>query len=376
MRLLLFVILLLIPLTAAAKGPNGFALQWQYPTGDALPQGIVKDAHRPYLYVAAKTGGLLVLDVSDAHKASAVATVPIGSLSGLDAMKVVQAGDYLYLALGDLFDARGQKAGVAIVDISNPRKPAVTSLRVTDQKLHGSADILVSGDYAYLAAMDKGVFIFDISNKANIQLVSSILPDPDFPRRNPGSVQRPNARGLALRGNALFVADDAGGLRAIDVSDKARPRENGRYINTAMMRKQQAYNNLVLHGNLAYVAVDYCGLEVVDISDIGNMRQVGWYNPWRCDAVTNIWFNSGGHTNQLALDPQRPIVYVSGGDSELLAVDVSNPAEPRLAATYGGAKDGFGTWGLAAQGPDIYLAYMKAMMPFRGIWSGIRALTH
>ena len=376
MRLIIFIVSLLVSFAVEAKSVDAFSPQWEYSTGNALPQAIVKDSGRPYLYVAAKSGGLLVLDISAPGKPEAAASIPVDHLSGLHAMKVTQAGDYLYLALGDFFDTTGQKAGIAIIDVRNPRVPVVVSVRVTDRKLHGAADILVSGNYAYLATMEYGISIFDVADKKDIKFVSSFVPDPDDPRKNAGGMQRPNARGLALRGDMLFVAYDAGGVRAIDVSDKTHPHEISRYINSSMVRKQQAYNNMVLSGNTMYVAVDYCGLEIVDISDIQNMKQIGWFNPWHCDALLSLWFNSNGHTNQLALDHQQPFVYLSGGDSDLLVVDVSNPAVPRLAAMYGSLKDGLGTWGMTVDGQDIYLAYIKAFMPFRGTWSGIRAIRH
>jgi hypothetical protein len=147
----------------------------------------------------------------------------------------------------------------------------------------GSASVLVDGDYAYLGAMDEGVFIFEFSDVRDIHLLGTIQPDVDFPKPDPNRIQHPNARGMAIHGETLLVAYDAGGLRVVDVSDKKRPREIGRYINTRMLGKQQAYNNVVLEWPTAYVALDYCGLEVLDVRDPTAIRQVGWWNPWlRC----------------------------------------------------------------------------------------------
>ena len=69
-------------------------------------------------------------------------------------------------------------------------------------------------------------------------------------------MQHPNARGLAIEENLLFVAYDSGGIRVIDVADKAKPREIARYINAAVGNKQQAYNNIVIRGRLAYAGFD------------------------------------------------------------------------------------------------------------------------
>ena len=148
---------------------------------------------------------------------------------------------------------------------------------------------------------------FDVANSSSIRHLSTFQPDVDSPRKNPGLIQHPNACGLAIRGRLLFVANDAGGLRVLDMKDRTQPREIGRYINAAMARKQQAYNNIVIQGDRAYIAIDYAGLEIVDISNHRNIRQLGWWNPWDAHTLKNLWFNSPGHTNQLKLDASRNV---------------------------------------------------------------------
>ncbi|MGA8990152.1 MAG: hypothetical protein WB500_07190 [Rhodoplanes sp.] len=350
---------------------------WDFPTTSALPQSLVADRNgKSYLYLAQKDGGLVVLDLAQgAGGPKAVAQLPIRAFGGLHAMNLVQDGDRLFVALGDLFAATGSKAGLAIIDVSQPAQPRVMSVWTSATTLKGSAVVLVSGRYAYLGAMRAGVFIFDVSNPRAIVPVASILPDVNFPRPNPNRVQHPNARGLAIKGDLLFVAYDSGGIRVIDVADKAKPREIARYINAAIRNKQQAYNNIVINGRLAYAAVDYCGLEILDIGNPQAIRQTGWWNPWHCETMSNNWFNSPGHTNQLVLDANRQLVFLSAGDSELLAVDVKNPARPELASHFGAPKDGRGTWGLAVTDRNVFLTYIKALIPFRGGWAGVTALS-
>jgi hypothetical protein len=217
---------------------------WDFPTTSSLPQSLVADrTGKPYLYIAQKDGGLVVLDLAQgAGGPMAAAQLPIRAFGGLHAMNLVQEGDRLFVALGDLFAATGSKAVLAIIDVSQPTQPRVMSLWTSATTLKGSVVVLVSGHYAYLGAMRAGVFIFDVSNPRAIVPVASILPDVSFPRRNPNSVQHPNARGLAIKGDLLFVAHDSGGIRVIDVADKAKPREIARYINGAIRNKQQAYN--------------------------------------------------------------------------------------------------------------------------------------
>ena len=363
-------------LVQEARTVSELALVWEYATPKEFPQGIVCDKlGRPLLHVAMKNGGLLILDTGTKDgQPRPLAKLGLEHFRDLQVMHLTQAGEYLYLALGEFFGERGAPAGLAIVNVKNPRQPKVLAVWRSDAVLKGSAIVVVGGGHAYLGAMKEGVMIFDVSRPEKIVHVSTFQPDIHFPRKNPGKVQHPNARGMELRGNLLYLCYDAGGVRVLDVSDKKKPREIGRYINAQMAHKQQAHNNIVLHKNLAYIAVDYAGLEIVDIGNPRDIRPVGWWNPWNAHAATNIWFNSPGHTNQIELDASKKLVYMSAGDSDLQVVDVSDPAHPRLAARYGSVKDKLGVWGLTMCGDRVYLAYVTAFIPFQSIWAGIKAV--
>lgn len=347
---------------------------WEHEFRGQLPQGLVVDGEgRPYLYVTLKSGGLAVLKLG-AGAPQEVARIPVAQFGKLDAMHLTQRGDRLYLALGDHFAAKGAHAGLAIVSVKNPAEPRVLGVWTSPQSHAGAAVVVVDEKHAYLGAMSEGVMVFDITKPEQIRHLTTFRPDVDFPRKNPNRIQHPNARGLALRENRLFVAYDAGGIRILDVSNPAKPKELGRYVNAAMGQKQQAYNNVVLDGDRLYAAIDYAGLEVLDVKLPGAIRQLGWWNPWKAETLQNLWVNSPGHTNQLMLDRKKQLVYLSAGDSELQVVDVSKPERPVLAAHYGDVKNDRGTWGLTL-GPDaVYLTYATAIVPFRSTWSGVVAV--
>ncbi len=349
-------------------------LQWQFSTGFQLPQAIVADeSNQKYLYVAQKSGGLLVLETKN-RLAKRIALIPKGQFKRMDAMNLVQQGRYLYVALGDFF-RRNAKAGLAIIDIQNPRRPRVSSVWKSMKNLHGSADVEVHRNYAYLATMEHGVFVFDISNKNRIKEINRIKLDRNFPKRNPNRIQEPNARGLAIRNNLLYVANDAGGLRVVDVSNKRNPREIVKHILRRPKLKQQAYNNIAINYPYAYIALDYCGMEVVNIRNPRRIRHISWWNPWRCETNKNNWFNSPGHTNQIIFDKRTNQVFMSSGDSELQVIDVSSPRNPRLQSSFGRPKNNKGVWGLTITNDNIYLAYIRTFVPFKGTWSGIKAIS-
>ncbi len=330
------LVVLGIATVAAGTRPRigAWHVQWEYPTRGRLPQATQPDnLGRPYLYVALKTGGVGVLDVRGRAPAR-VATVAARQLGRLDAMNLAQHGTTLFVALGDFFSARGSKTGLAALDVSDPARPRVRSSWISARVLQGSAAVVSDGRYAYLGAMGEGIVVLDVGDPDHVRRVATLALDPDFPRPHPSRTQRPNARGLALHGDRLVVADDAGGVRLVDVSEPARPREEARYVNTALGRKQQAYNDIAIDWPRLYTAVDYCGMEVLEVTPGGRIRQLGWWNPWTCQASSNVWLNSPGHTNQVAFDPAAREVYLSAGDSELQVVDVSDPAAPRLVRAY------------------------------------------
>lgn len=326
---------------------------------------------KPFLYVAMKTGGISILRLIEGGDPTETAKVPVKDLEGLDAMHCSQIGDRLYVALGDHFAFGGAPAGLAIIEVKNPAAPKVLGTWRTAKSQGGASMVVTDGKLAYLAAMRNGVTVLDVSKPAAIKEVSTFLPDVNFPLPNPKRAQHPNARGLALVGRRLYVANDAGGLRILDVADPARLRELGRYANAGMGAKQQAFNNIVVDGDTLYAAVDYAGIETLDIRDPARIKPLGWWNPWAAETLANLWVNSPGHVNQLELDRKRRLLYLSAGDAELQVLDVADPKFPKLVSQYGKAKDDRGAWGVALGSDTAYLAYIDALLPFRGTFSGV-----
>lgn len=350
--------------------------RWELGLSVGLPLSALVDSRSSsHLYVAAKEGGLRVLQLRGATPPVEVASLPIGVLGGHHATALAQQGSTLFVGLGDFFNGQGARAGVVGVDVSDPAQPRIRSRWVSPAVMSGVTAVLANGTRLFVAAKREGVLVFDISGVDSTPLLTTILPDPDFPKDNPGPTEYPNARGLAVDGARLYVANDAGGLRIIDISNLAAPVEIGRYVNPGVVNKPRAYNSVHVVGNRAYLAVDYCGLEIVDVTMTSNPRRVGWWNPWACDTPANTWFNSAGHTNQLVFDAARRLVYLSSGASQLVAVDVSDETRPVLALQFRAAATEQGAWGVAAGPSELYLTYITALLPFRGTWSGIRSIT-
>ena len=140
-----------------------------------------------------------------------------------------------------------------VVDVGDPTRPvAVGRTGVLPGVVRGVA---VSGAYAYVANWAGGLRVIDVSN-------------PSSPREV-GAYDTPgDALGVAVSGAYAYVA--AGSLRVVDVSNPASPREVGAYDTP-----RWAYG-VAVSGPYAYVAAG--SLRVVDVSNPASPREVGYYD--------------------------------------------------------------------------------------------------
>ncbi len=330
------------------------------------------DAGRPYIYAASNELGVIVFDISDVFDPVPVDTIRKQDVNGLNVTNIYQHGDYLYASLGG-FQGAPQSAGLAIINISDPQHLSLTAVWDSSAFDQGCAIAISDGQYAYLGAMEHGLIILDVQQKNDIRFVSNLVPDPDFPEP-PTLFAQPNARGMVVRNDRLYLCNDSKGFRMIDVSDKQNPVEIGKYMNIALDdTAQPAYNNVVIIDNYAYVAVDYCGMDVIDITDPA-METVYWWDPWACDSIN--WFGRPGHTNQL-VSIGDSVLMLSGGDSEVLALDISDREMPTLIGAYAFTGDSSATWGLDVFGDKVVLAQVNNSVfqqPYYSDWGGIQLL--
>lgn len=334
-------------------------------------------ATKPFLYVAAMERGLVIYNITNISTPTVVSTIVPSVLNNLYVMSLTQAGNYLYLALGDHFSATSQNSGMAIIDISSPATPTVKSV-YSFTATSGSGFVAVDGNYAFLAAMQNGILVFDVTNKSVPVLISQYKPTVNFPKNNPNAseIAKINARSMVIKNNIMYLCYDAGGLRIINTTNKNGLLQTGKYSNPVLLTKPRAYNNLVLNDSLVYIAADYAGMEVLKIKDTANISQVGWWNPWQAGGTSNTWFNSPGHTNEIVFDKNCKTVFMSAGKSDIMAVSVANPALPDSCSQFGTKLDSNGTWGIGRYNNQIYVTYIVTVIPFYSKWSGVKILSY
>lgn len=342
-------------------------------TCQAIPMTMLHDQQdKPYLYVANKEAGLKIYYITDTKKPKLVATVSAQLFGSLHVMNLAQQGDHVYLALGNHFNNR-QAPGMAVVDVSQPDQPVFKSYWSLNGESGGSGIVQVQGDYAFLGAMGNGLIILDISDKTKLKFTSQFIPDINYPDPKPKKSLY-NARGMQVVNDLLYLCYDAGGLRIINIKDKANPSEVGRYSNPVMNGKPRAYNNIIIDDSLAYIAVDYCGMEVLNIKELSKIKTTGWWNPFGCPK--NNWFSSPVHANEIVFDKKNRLLFLSTGKSDLSVLGVTDPSQPVLCAEFGGVNNKRGTWGVSRYNNEIYLSYICSVIPFSSNKPGVKILSY
>jgi hypothetical protein len=192
--------------------------------------------------------------------------------------------------VGNLAYVADMQSGLRIIDISDPENPD----EIGHYDTPGWVEyVYIAGHYAYLADYTSGLRILDIS-------------DPENPESVGTFDTRSAAHAVNVIGNYAYIADWAG-LSVIDVSDPAHPDEVA-YLDTPGC----AYGIFVLD-NYAYVAAQASGVLIIDISDPENPEEVG---------------NYPAQHMALGIYVVGDIAYVGAGSNGFHVVDVSNPEEP------------------------------------------------
>lgn len=223
--------------------------------------------------------GLLIFDVTDPVK-----PIPLGRCPTSGAGGVVVVGSTAYLATVDL--------GLLIVDVSNPSAPAV----IGSYAMMAGA-VAVAAGRAYVAD-PVGIHILDVSV-------------PSAPRRI-GSIAQQASR-LIVKGETAYVIAGSA-LLIYDVSDPSRPV----LLSTWDGAMPQ---DVFVRDSTAYVTTWNQGFFVLDVSQPASPRLLG-----SCAADPG--------TERVAVSGN--VAVITGLGSVVQVLDVSDPAAPRPAGSFRG----------------------------------------
>lgn len=214
-----------IPVTVESFQPEGISsLQFTGTGKDTDVQG-------DYVYIAASSGGLHIVDASTKASPEIVSTFATSGTA--NDVKVV--GTVAYVAVGN--------AGLDIVDISNPLEPQLLS----NIKTSGSAvDLAVQNDTVFVAASSGGLDVISVQNS-------------QAPVRLSKLDTLGNIVGVDVQNDKAVVATTSSVI-VIDISDILSPMRLGS-INIGNIRA------VVMDGDYAYVACYTCGYKILNISN-------------------------------------------------------------------------------------------------------------
>ncbi|GEM_PF-4089465 len=161
--------------------------------------------------------------------------------------------------------------------------------------------VQVQGKYAYVG-LDKELLIMDISNPTSPLTVSQ-TPIP----------ANPIIEDIQVVGNIAYIATGWNGLRLMDISQPANPREL-----SFVAINDYAYR-VVISGTRAYLADGDKGLRIFDIATAQSPQQLGEYD-------------THGTAKDLVLVGNQ--AYIADGDRGVQVIDVTDPTHPTLKQSY------------------------------------------
>lgn len=326
---------------------------------------------------------LVICDVSDPYRPTVVSKTPLDGFGDGVAVR----GKHCFVATGhhaggwrsgdgEASPQYGAGHGLEIFDVSDPAKPIFVS-RIKTRRFYRIGmdmwDVIVAGNYAFLADTYNGVFVVDISQieqprfigHRQLEAVPRTIDGLSTDERLPAPVG-----GIALAKDTLYVAGawtdlhvvDAPGLarvpenvpdRGLEIPARHPPRVDPRFRvyrpegqvygvafvgDTALVAAGAAglhavalwpeirplrvfptdgfTRDVAAHGEYVYVAEAIGGLSIWRRDDDALLKRVGRYRPER------------GGVAQVVVPPPGRYALLHVGQNELQIVDVSNPQDP------------------------------------------------
>jgi hypothetical protein len=242
-----------------------------------------------------KKNDILSIDVSNINSPSFIDAINTGP--GLNSIALWR--DYAYVANTD---TSGQ---LQVIDISSPTALSLVSTTALPDNSEKGAAVFAKDDYAYIgthnSASGNELFIFNVSNPASPQLVSSIeIAD--------------NVNDLYVFKDRLYVAASKldKELLIFDVSDPSSPVEIGSYDNPGGTGQSISVTSM----GTAYLGVNN-NMVILDTEDLGDIYQLGTYN-------------AGGNINDLYIRGDLAFLATSNSNEEFQTVDVRDLSNPQL----------------------------------------------
>lgn len=264
-----------------------------------------------YVYVAAGDKGLLILDINNTSSPVLKGSYDTGGYaSGVSVL-----GNYTYIADWDNF---------LIFDISNPSSPVLKGNYNNTGWIWSANDVSVTDNYAYLVG-DNDLSIFDISNPSSPILIgnySGTILGSDY-------IDPWRATNVLVSGNYVYVAARYGDFSIFDVSNPSSPFLKGSYEDAG------GICDFSVSGDYVYIASYYDGLYILKtnleqtplpIADF-NVNTTYGYNPLSVQFTDKSGNTNGWNWNfgdEATSNEQNPNHTYSKSGIYIVSLSVSN----------------------------------------------------
>lgn len=275
-------------------------------------------------YIANAEQGLLILDIQDPANPQEIGAFPMENAENV----VVVEGIAYVVEQGLLKDNRAQNDRLVLVDVQDPAAPRSIG-EFTPQ------GIFVHQNLSHLAVFDQKVYL---ATSDRLMIVDVSDPSKPVEVGEFTFFSNISSPGVAVEQGIAYL--QANELHVIDVSDPAQAAEIGGYDSSWGA-------SLVIQDQVAYIASWSNGLILLDISNPARPIKLGQY----LEPAGNYELlppGAAGRETLLDVALSGDIAYLSFNfgidhstwtqtlESGIVAVDISDPANPRKIAVFSG----------------------------------------
>ncbi len=188
----------------------------------------------------------------------------------------------------------GLGSTLKIYDIRNPAAPVQIASNPLGYSIYG---LCVEGNYAYIAAGSNGLRVVDLTTPASPKQMGSYVP------------QYHSAVGVAVAGNYAFPIFGYEGMHVVDVTNKSSIQYKKTHFTGGSVQE------IALERNYAFLASGTNGVRMVYVGSPLSPSAAGY-------------FDTGDVAMMTALDSAR-YVYVADGADGLRIIDTAKPQQTR-----------------------------------------------
>ena len=265
---------------------------WVYDASGGSSLGL--PAGKNIIFVADDQSGLQKIDITDKSDMQSLAFHDTPA----DSIAIDISGDFMYSVDNAVGDSP-EKEGLRIYQISTSNQVATFFYEGFCATPGQALDIVVIGNYAYIADGDQGIQIINIFDKKSPEIIGNF---------DTSGI----ATGIFIDAGYAYIADGNQGITIIDIRDKAAP------FLVSVSEIDGSAQKIYVSGDYAYVTAGNMGIYIINIANKAAPVITGTYNT--SGTASGIWVKAN-------------YAYVADGEKGIAIIDITNKTAPILTGT-------------------------------------------